>query len=643
MPPRIGWYRPVWTNLHPPPLPWYCFGLVRRCRPHKCFPHHRIPTIIIYRPRTAYSFPLENLLQSNFARSRLAYDTSPLLLKAIPDLTVSHQGLAREVPLVEPRRAAEDLMTTLLPPPCVSTKGSTAGSVVNSTSVPWESPSSIVPSLTSSLPSTSIPSALSSTSPSSASQLVQISPPAVFYRRYVRLLVGFRSMDLESVWNTYIHIIRAGHITHLREATLTNLLRLIIRTLLFSSAVDYSFHLGQAWAVLHDFTRSGHIVVTQQETYHAIIQVLVLSKIPDAARRVYQCMLSHGWAPTLETFLCFMRVPRLQDERYLGKLFRALVEHGFQPTAEVYTIIAFAAKRNINMRTMSWVLHDMERRQVTPSGQIYAAQIQLLIRRNYRRKAYEALLRYLCSDAFRPPANLPHTLRTPSRGMRTSLFQKLVRNYLYKSPPSWAGGIIELMDDFGVEMFGSLFNYIIQRFVQRNDFVNAVYYYQMAMERGANLSANTFRGLAFIMRVNDSFELGWDLFTRTEFSARHGFSHPETDDSNSLYHFEPGDIADQTDLGLLPSDPKLYLVELDGQMACEFIPLFYRFSQYRAVIALCKFAWDTGVHLYSPIPSQMVSAYLYLDQKQDALRWYRLFLNRGIALDSIVIDQLASL
>ncbi|KAJ1963996.1 hypothetical protein IWQ62_003060, partial [Dispira parvispora] len=578
---------------------------------------------------------------SNFARSRLAYDTSPLLLKTIPDLTVSRQGLARELPSIEPRRAAEQLMATLLPPPCVSAKGSISSPVMNTAPVPWEPLTISTSSFASPLPSTSIPSALSTTTSSPASQLERISPSAVFYRQYVRLLVGFRSMDLEVVWNTYIHIVRSGHITHLRETTLTNLLRLIIRTSLFSSAVDYSFHLGQAWAVLHDFARSGHIVVTQQETYHAIIQILVLSKVPDAARQVYQCMLSHGWSPTLETFLCFMRVPRLQDERYLGKLFRALVEHGFEPTAEVYTIIAFAAKRNINMRTMSWVLHDMERRQVRPTGQIYAAQIQLLIRRNYRRKAYEALLRYLCSDAFRLPANLPHTLRTPSRGMRTSLFQNLVRNYLYKSPPNWVGGIIELMDDFGVEIFGSLFNYIIQRFVQRNDFVNTVYYYQMAMERGAVLSANTFRDLAFIMRVNDSFELGWELFTRTEFAARHGFSHPETDDPHSQADSEPSDISDQVDMELLPLDPH-YPVELDGQIACEFIPLFYRFSQYRAVIALCRFAWDTGVHLYPPIPSHMVSAYLYLDQKQDALRWYRLFLSRGITLDSIVIDQLAS-
>ncbi|KAJ1993164.1 hypothetical protein H4R33_000751 [Dimargaris cristalligena] len=462
-------------------------------------------------------------------------------------------------------------------------------------------------------------------------------PPAL-YKDWARLLMAVYQMNLDLAWSRYDQLVRDAGGPFLSESLFHSLLRLIIR-FFQHEPVKSGFRLSQAWAIIQDFRATGR-PFTQPSSYHVLIQILVLSNQPEAARHVLQAMLEQGLPLTAETFRAFIMVPGIKDEHYVMRIFETFVELGVTPTVPIYETMAFLAGRNGNLQLFTWLLQDMDKRGLTPSPNVYAAHIQMLTRRHFRRMAYEKLLQYFSSQHFQPIEQNSASLRSRRRGTGSNLFIYIVRNYLHSAPPHWVLNILDLMKDYEIEVYEPMLAKLIIRFVDRQDYQNAMKFYQLALDRGVTLRPQCRRYLARLFMVFDSFELGWELFTQSDLAYQYQFTNPETPPALDDRHLptDPGAPTKPSAL-YIPPDTQTQ-ISLDTPTITSLVPLFYSHQQYRAVTVLVKHIWSKGFNLRTPLPTQMVASYIALGKKTEALLWYRRFLNNRINIDIGIVDQL---
>ncbi|KAJ1979001.1 hypothetical protein H4R34_002997 [Dimargaris verticillata] len=465
-----------------------------------------------------------------------------------------------------------------------------------------------------------------------------------YLRAYTYLLRGLGLLDWPLVWEAYQDIVAVHGLPSLTESTFFSMLRLAIRQCLFSHGYAYTRALTQAWVILQDYGQQCRPLQTVN-AHNALIQCLVLSGQVDAARQVYQRMLTCRIAPNLETFRGFLRYPKLSDPRYCITIYRELVHQGFTPTADIYTNILYAAVRRVSLGLGQWVVNDMTRQQVAPTTSVYTARIRLYLKAGRRREAMELLLQYFCSPHFKPTSHWPHRSRTPSRGIRTNLFMHLINDALHRAPLTRLDELLDWIVDYQVELPGYMFDNILKRYTSRHDLPQAVFTYQLSIERGATLTHSTYCALADLFHLYNKFEFGWDLFMDTDLAARHHFTTPES--TLAVHHWtEP--LQSDSQSAPVPENPTRpdtamatpAKITVDPPLAISLMRLFVDHAQYRAITVLFQALRDHDTWPEYPLSSAVIVSFLQLGQRTKALHWYRQFLRRGIMVDAHVVDQL---
>ncbi|KAJ1970914.1 hypothetical protein H4R35_005581 [Dimargaris xerosporica] len=465
-----------------------------------------------------------------------------------------------------------------------------------------------------------------------------------YLRAYTLLLRGLALLDWPLVWDAYQDIVAVDGLSSLTESTFFSMLRLATRQCLFSHGYAYTRALTHVWVILHDYGQQRRPLQTAN-AHNALIQCLVLSGQVDAARQVYQRMLACCITPTLETFRGFLRYPKLSDPRYCFTIYRELIYQGFTPTADIYANILYAAVRRVSLGLGQWVVNDMARHQVAPTTSVYTARIRLYLKAGRRRDATELLLQYLGSSHFKPPSHWPHRARTPSRGIRTNLFMHLINDALHRAPLTRLDELLDWVVDYRVELPGYMFDNILKRYTSRHDLPQAVFTYQLSIERGVTLSHSTYCALADLFLLYNKFELGWDLFTETDVATRYHFTTPEP--TLAPHHWTESLTPDSLPVSVqentaLPNDVIATAAKIivGPTLAITLMRLFVDHAQYRAITVLFQTLRDHDTWPEYPLSSAVIVSFLQLSQRTKALYWYRQFIRRGIMVDAHVVDQL---